>query len=39
MIASAVFAQLKAEGPYTLQWATPFVLTIAHSHMGIWTSV
>jgi len=33
-IGSAVFAQLTAERPYTLQWATPFPppLKIAHSH-------
>jgi len=33
-ISSAVFAQLKAEGPSILQWAAPFSLKIAHSHGG-----
>jgi len=28
-ISSAVFAQLTAAGPYTLQWAAPFPLKIA----------
>ena len=32
-IASAVFAQLTAESPYTLQWA-PLSPKIAHSHRG-----
>jgi len=31
---SAVFAQLIAESPYTLQWAAPSPLKIAHSHRG-----
>jgi len=30
-IGSAVFAQLTAECPYTLQWAAPFPLKIARS--------
>jgi len=33
-IGSAVFAQLTAECPYTLQWAAPFPLKIAPSHGG-----
>jgi len=36
-ISSAVFPQLTAEGPYTLQWAAPFSLKIASSHWEIWT--
>jgi len=32
-IGSAVFAQLTAESPYTLQWA-PFCLKITPSHGG-----
>jgi len=34
-ISSAVFAQLKAESPYTLQWHAPLPLKIAPSHGGI----
>jgi len=33
-IGSAVSAQLRADSPYTLQWATNFPLTIASSHVG-----
>ena len=33
-IASAIFAQLTAESPYTLQWDAPFTLKIASSHEG-----
>ena len=33
-IGSAVFAQLTAASPYTLQWAAPFPLKIAHVHGG-----
>ena len=32
LIGSAIFAQLTAEGPYTLQWAAHFPLKIAHVH-------
>jgi len=31
-IGSAVFAQLTAEGPYTVQWVDPSLLKISHSH-------
>jgi len=31
-IGSAVFAQLTAERPYTVQWAVPSLLKISHSH-------
>jgi len=34
LIDSAVFAQMTAEYPYTLQWDAPFSLKIAHSHGG-----
>jgi len=34
---SAVFAQMTAECPYTLQWDAPFPLKIAPFHGGIWT--
>ena len=37
-IGSAVFAQVTAECPYTLQLA-PFPLKIARSHKGIWTPI
>jgi len=33
-ISSAIFAQMTAEGPYTLQWAAPSLLKIASSHGG-----
>ena len=37
-IGSAVFAQLSAAGPHTLQWAAHFPLRLAHySHRGIRT--
>jgi len=38
-IGSVIFAQITAECPYTLQWATPFPLKIAPSNGGspIWT--
>ena len=32
LMGSAVFAQLTAEGPYTLQWDAPFALKFAPSH-------
>jgi len=34
LISSAVFAQLTAQSPYTLQWALPYSLKIAASHRG-----
>ena len=34
LIGSAIFAQLTAECPYTLQWDTPFPLKIVPSHGG-----
>jgi len=37
-ISSAVFAQMTAECPYTLQWFACFPLKIVPSHVGIWTS-
>jgi len=37
-IGSAMFAQMTAECPYTLQWFACFLLKIAPSHVGIWTS-
>jgi len=37
-VGSAVFAQLTAECPYTLQWDAPFPLKIAPSHGGPGTS-
>jgi len=37
-IGSAIFAQLTAEFPYTLQWATLYPKT-APSHWGIWISI
>ena len=36
-IGSAVFAQMTAVCPYTLQWLACFQLKIAPSHVGIWT--
>jgi len=36
-IGSAVFAQMTAECPYTLQWFAFFPLKIAPSHVDIWT--
>jgi len=36
---SAVFAQLTAERPYTLQLPVPFQLKIASSHCEIWTPI
>jgi len=36
-IGLAVFAQITAESPYTLQWDTTFPLKIALFHGGIWT--
>jgi len=36
-IGSAVFAQMTAECPYTLQCSAPSPLKIAPSHGGIWT--
>jgi len=38
-IGSAVFAQMTAECPYTLQWDAPFPLKIALSHEGIWIPI
>jgi len=38
-IGSAVFAQMTAECPYTLQWDAPFPLKIAPSHGAIWTLI
>jgi len=35
-IGSAVFAQLTADSPYTLQWSPLFTLDIAPSHWVIW---
>jgi len=37
-IGSAVSAQMTAECPYTLQWFACFLLKIAPSHVGVWTS-
>jgi len=37
-IGSAMFAQMTAECPYTLQLFACFRLKIAPSHVGIWTS-
>ena len=37
-IGLAVFAQMTAECPYTLQWFACFPLKIAPTHVGIWTS-
>ena len=37
-IGSAVFAQMTAECPYTLQWFACFPLKIAPSHVGMWTA-
>ena len=34
---SAIFAQITAECPHTLQWVAPFPLKIAPSHRGILT--
>jgi len=34
-IGSAVFAQMTAECPYTLQWSACFALKIAPSHVGL----
>ena len=39
LIGSAVFAQLTAECPYSLQWDAPFPLKIASSHGGIRTPI
>ena len=36
-ISSAVFAQMTAECPYTLQWFACFPLKVAPSHVGIWS--
>jgi len=36
-IGSAIFAQMTAECPCTLQWDAPSPLTIVPSHEGIWT--
>ena len=36
-IGSAVFAQMTAGCPYTLQWGPLFPLKIAPSHGGMWT--
>jgi len=36
-IGLAVFAQMTAECPYTLQWFACFPLKIAPTHVGIWT--
>ena len=38
-IGSAVFAQMTAECPYTLQWDAPFPLKIVPSHGAIWTPI
>jgi len=38
-ISSAVFAQMTAECPYTLQWDASSPLKIAPSHGGIWTLI
>jgi len=38
MIGSAVFSQMTAECPYTLQWFACFPLEIAPSHVGSWNS-
>jgi len=38
-IGSAVFAQMIAECPYTLQWDAPFHLKIAPFYGGIWTPI
>jgi len=35
-ISSAIFAQVTAESPYTLQWAAPFPSKLS-VRMGIWT--
>ena len=34
-IGSAVFAQMSAECPYTLQWDAPFPLKIVHSYADL----
>ena len=34
LIGSVIFAQLTAEGPYTLQWAAPFSLKTVLTHGG-----
>ena len=38
MIGSAVFSQMTAECPYTLQWFACFPSKIAPSNVGVWTS-
>jgi len=37
LICTAIFAQLTAQSPYTLQWAAIFPLRIILSHVGIWS--
>jgi len=37
-IGSAVFAQMTAECPYTLEWFACFLLKIVPSHAGFWTT-
>ena len=37
LIGSAVYAQLKSEDPYTLQWAALFPLKAFPSHLAMWT--
>jgi len=36
-IGSAVFAQMTADCPYTLQWFAGFALKIVPSDVGLWT--